>query len=78
LLSDTFEAIEDVVSMENLSNAQLKQIIQKILVKNDGNCDIYLSLFGGIGLDNILSINNNCTYGVPISCRCDYVIEYGK
>jgi hypothetical protein len=61
LLSHTFNTIEDIVSMETITNAQLKQIIQKIVVSHDGNCDIYLRLFGDIGLDNTILINDTHT-----------------
>jgi len=61
LLSRTFETIEDIVSMETITNAQLKQVIQKITVTHDGNCDIYLRLFGDIGLDETYLINDDQT-----------------
>jgi guanylate kinase len=61
LLSRTFNTIEDVVSMETLTNAQLKQIIKKIVVSHEGNCDIFLHLFGDIGLDETFLIDFNQT-----------------
>jgi len=61
LLSHTFQTIEDIVSMETLTNAQLKQVIKKIVVSHDGNCDIYLHLFGDIGLDETYLISDNQT-----------------
>jgi len=96
----TFETIEDIVSMETITNAQLKQVIQKIVVshkgegiagqvgctasrhvlssagvnaedsadqprndddKGGGNVDIYLRLFGDIGLDESYLINDDQT-----------------
>ena len=35
-----------------MTNAQLKKIVQKILVDKDGNVDIYLRLLGDLGLDD--------------------------
>ncbi|MCL2397756.1 MAG: recombinase family protein, partial [Defluviitaleaceae bacterium] len=61
LLSRTFQTIEDIVSMETLTNAQLKQVVKKIVVSHDGNCDIYLHLFGDIGLDEAYLISDNQT-----------------
>ena len=34
-----------------MSNEQLKQIIQKIEVDKEGNVDIFLRLFGDLGLE---------------------------
>jgi hypothetical protein len=61
ILSRTFRTVEDIVSMETLTNAQLKQIIQKIVVDHEGNCDIYLRLFGDIGLDDTALITDDRT-----------------
>ena len=44
-----------------MSNAQLKKIIQKIEVDKDGNVDIYLRLFGDLGLDETILINHDHT-----------------
>ena len=54
LLSRTFSTVENLISMETITNAQLKQVIQKIVVSHDGNVDIYLRLFGDIGLDETM------------------------
>jgi len=61
VLASTFKRVEDIVSMETLTNAQLKQIIQKITVANDGKVDIYLRLFSDIGLDENFLISDNRT-----------------
>jgi len=61
ILTHTFKTIEDIVSVETLTNAQLKQVIQKIVVDHGGNCDIYLRLFGDIGLDDTFLIADNRT-----------------
>jgi len=57
LLSCTFETVEDIVSMETLTNAQLKQVVQKVVVSHDNTIDIFLRLFGNIGIDETFLIN---------------------
>ena len=61
ILNRTFKEIEDIVDVRQMTNAQLKRIIQKIEVDKDGNVDIYLRLFGNLGLDETVLINNNRT-----------------
>ena len=59
IIKKTFRSIEDITSVRDMTNEQLKRIIQKIEVDKDGNVDIYLRLFGDLGLDeNILIIDN--------------------
>lgn len=57
----TFRNIEDITSVRDMTNEQLKQIIQKIEVDKDGNVDIYLRLFGELGLNETVLINDNHT-----------------
>ena len=61
LLLQTFQTAGDAISVASLSNAQLKQIVQKIEVDHSGNCDIYLRLFGELGLEEIYLINKVST-----------------
>lgn len=61
ILAKTFKEIEDVADVSNLGNAQLRRIIQKIEVDKDGNVDIYLRLFGELGLDKSVLIMNDRT-----------------
>lgn len=61
ILNRTFREIEDISDVGEMSNAQLKKIIQKIEVDKDGNVDIYLRLFGDLGLDETILINNDHT-----------------
>ena len=53
ILHQTFKEIEDIADVRQMTNAQLKRIIQKIEVDKDGNVDIYLRLLGNLGLDNL-------------------------
>lgn len=61
ILTRTFSCIDDIISMETVTNAQLKQVIEKIEVDNEGNCDIYLRVLGDIGLDETFLFTDNCT-----------------
>ena len=61
VLNSTFQQIEDIADVRQMTNEQLKRIIQKIEVDKDGNVDIYLRLFGDLGLDETILISNNET-----------------
>ena len=61
VIKKTFKNIEDIASVRDMTNEQLKHIIQKIDVDRDGNIDIYLRLFGDLGLDENVLINDNRT-----------------
>ena len=61
ILQDTFRQIEDIADVQQMTNAQLKRIIQKIEVDKDGNVDIYLRLFGDLGLDETVLIRHDET-----------------
>ena len=61
ILNSTFKEIEDITDVHEMTNAQLKRIIQKIEVDKAGNVDIYLRLLGDLGLENSVLISNNHT-----------------
>lgn len=61
ILHQTFQEIEDIADVRQMTNAQLKRVIQKIEVDKDGNVDIYLRLFGDLGLDETVLIRNDQT-----------------
>lgn len=61
ILQQTFKRIEEISDVSQLTNVQLKKIIQKIEVDKDGNVDIYLRLFGDLGLDETILINHDET-----------------
>lgn len=61
IIRRTFSTIEDIVSVRDMTNAQLRQIIQKIEVDKDGNVDIYLRLLGDLGLNETVLVNDNLT-----------------
>lgn len=51
LIKSTFSTMENCVDIRSLTNAQLKRIIQNIEVDAEGHVDIYLRLFGDLGLN---------------------------
>ena len=59
VLQQTFKEIEDITDVRQMTNAQLKRIIQKIEVDKDGNVDIYLRLFGDLGWDETVLIRHD-------------------
>ena len=63
VLGRTFKEIEDITDVHQMTNAQLKRIIQKIEVDKDGNVDIYLRLLGDLGLDETVLIRHDETGG---------------
>lgn len=62
LLNKTFKTIADIADVRNMTNEQLKQIIQKIEVDKDGHVDIFLRIFGDLGIDETVLISDNYTY----------------
>lgn len=56
ILNSTFKQMEDITDVHEMTNAQLKRLIQKIEVDKDGNVDIYLRLIGDLGLDETVLI----------------------
>ena len=51
IIRETFQSMEDMISVRDMTNEQLKKIIRKIEVDRDGNVDIYLRLFEDPGPD---------------------------
>lgn len=56
ILNSTFKQLEDITDVHEITNAQLKRLINKIEVDKDGNVDIYLHLIGDLGLDEAVLI----------------------
>ena len=61
ILNSTFKQLEDITDVHEMTNAQLKRLINKIEVDKDGNVDIYLRLLGDLGLDESVLIDENET-----------------
>lgn len=63
VLAQTFSGIENTADVSSMTNAQLKQIINRIEVDKDGHIDIFLNLFGEIGIDESFLICDIHMYG---------------
>ena len=57
--------------MHQMTNTQLKKIIQKIEVDKDGNVDIYLKLLGDLGLDETILIEDVSAENKTVQNRHD-------
>lgn len=57
ILYSTFKEMEDITDVHEMTNTQLKRLINKIEVDKDGNVDIYLRLIGDLGLDETVLID---------------------
>jgi Site-specific recombinases, DNA invertase Pin homologs len=58
LLTSTFDNIESCLNVEEISNAQLKRIIEKIDVDPQGKIAICLKVLGDLGLDESVVISD--------------------
>lgn len=58
VLNSTFKEIEDITDVHEMTNVQLKKIIKKIEVDKDGNVEIFLRLFGDLGLDEAVFVDD--------------------
>lgn len=61
LIERTFEDMEHITSVRDMTNGQLKKIVRKIEVDRDGNVDIYLRLLGDLGLEETVLVRNGDT-----------------
>lgn len=59
VLNHTFKEIGDITDVREMTNTQLKRIIQKIEVDKEGNVEIFLRLFGDLGLEEAVLIEDN-------------------
>lgn len=59
ILNSTFKQLEDITDVHEMTNVQLKRLINKIEVDKDGNVDIYLRLIGELGLDETVLIDGD-------------------
>lgn len=58
VLSKTFNSIENMVAVDQMTNTQLKEIIEKITVEENGNVNIYLKLLSDIGLEQKVLVSD--------------------
>ena len=74
ILADTFKSIEDISDASQMTNSQLKRIIEKIEVDHQGNVDIHLRLLGELGLNETFLIYDTHTYRHDDMSRFRWVI----
>lgn len=61
ILADTFKEIEDISHLREITNAQLRRVIDRIEVDHHGNVEVFLKLFRERGLDETVPICNDRT-----------------
>lgn len=61
VLQNTFKDLESILSMDHMTNAQLKRVIDKIVVDEHDKIDVYLKLLSDIGLEQSVLVNNSRT-----------------
>ncbi len=59
ILNKTFRSIEDITDVSQMTNAQLRKLIQRIEVDKDGNVDVYLNLFQELGIGDSVAVDAN-------------------
>ena len=64
ILNETFKTIEGVTDVREMTNAQLRRIVDRIEVDHDGHVTIYLRLMGDLGLDGIVLVHDDHTYRI--------------
>ena len=57
ILNRTFKEIEDITDIHEMSNEQLKRLVHRIEVDNEGQVDIFLRIMGDLGLDEKVLID---------------------
>lgn len=72
ILKNTFQKIEDIADIRQMTNAQLKRILQEIEVDKSGNIEIFLNPLGEVGLDESVLINDDRTFSCnsPVRVFC--------
>ncbi|MBQ3262109.1 MAG: recombinase family protein [Oscillospiraceae bacterium] len=63
ILNETFKNIESITDVREMTNAQLRRIVDRIEVDHDGRVTIYLRLMGDLGLDGIVLVRDDHTQG---------------
>ena len=58
VLQSTLKDLESILDMEGMTNAQLKRLVDKIVVGEHGKIDVYLKLLSDIGLDQSVLVSS--------------------
>ncbi len=59
VLESTFKSLENIFHIESMTNVQLKEIIDKIVVDEQGKTDVYLKLLSDIGIEQTTVLNSD-------------------
>lgn len=62
ILNETFKNIESITDVREMTNAQLRRIVDRIEVDYKGRVTIYLRLMGDLGLDGIVLVHDDHTH----------------
>ncbi len=76
VLKKTFRSISDIVDVSEMTNAQMKKIVDYIEVDHEGNVDIHLKLLTDLGLDCVVPVTDGNTqrrYRATSCHRCKTV-----
>ena len=65
ILNTTFQEMEDVADIHQMTNTQLRKIVDRIEVDKDGNVDIYLGFLGDLGLDSSVLVKDRTAPNHP-------------
>lgn len=57
----TFQTLESIWDMDTMTNEQLKQLVDKIIVDEHGKIDVHLKSLSDIGLEQNVLVSNNQT-----------------
>lgn len=61
MIKKTVKGMKSVTSIRNMSNVQLRNIVDRIEVDHEGNVDIYLKLCDELGIDNTVLVCDDNT-----------------
>ena len=61
IIKKTLKGMKSVTSIRNMSNVQLRNIIDRIEVDHEGHVDIYLKLCEELGIDNTVLVCDDHT-----------------
>ena len=61
VLTATFRDLESILDMDAMTNAQMKRLVDKIVVDEHGKIDVYLKLLSDIGLEQSVLVGTDRT-----------------
>lgn len=61
ILDSTLKDLDSILDMDKMTNTQLRRLVDKIIVNENGKIDVYLKMLLDIGLDQTVAISDNQT-----------------